>query len=164
MKKIGIFYGSTMGTTEEIANKMAEIIQADVFSVSDISKEEMENYDKIIWGSSTWGYGDLQDDWSYFFEDNGLPNLENKKLAIFGLGDQMDHHDVFVNAIGLLHSIALQSKAKIEGYWPIDGYSFGSATTAVKNNVFLGLALDQVNQPDLTDKRIDEWLNRLFKD
>tara|TARA_Y100001935_G_C17310820_1_gene516008 strand:- start:3499 stop:3990 length:492 start_codon:yes stop_codon:yes gene_type:complete len=159
--KIGVFYGSTMGATEDVAEKIGLILKADVFNIESVSKDLIQSYDFIIAGSSTWGYGDLQDDWSNFFDDFGIPNLNNKKVAIFGLGDQEDHKDVFVNAIGILHDIFESSGATLVGYWPTEGYSYGSNTTAIRDNKFLGLALDEVNQAQLTDERIKKWTNQI---
>lgn len=156
--KIAVFYGSNMGATEEVAKKIALELKADIFNVETASNEDMESYDALIIGSSTWGYGDLQDDWNNFFDDYGIPNVKGKTVAIFGLGDQEDHHDVFVNAIGILHQIFESAGAKIIGYWPTEGYSFGSNTSAVKDSMFLGLPLDEVNQAKFTDERIKKWL------
>lgn len=163
-KKIAIFYGSTMGATEKAAQKMAQILDADIFNVDSVDRETFDKYHNIILGSSTWGFGDLQDDWEAFFDMNGVPNLKGKNVAIFGLGDQDDHHDVFVNAIGLLHEIALDAGANIFGYWPTENYSYGSSTSAVKDNMFLGLPLDDINQAKFTDERIQKWTDQIKKE
>ena len=66
MKKIGVFYGSTTGTTESVANLIAEklgIAQADVHDVSKMSADMVGTYEALILGTSTWGDGELQDDW-----------------------------------------------------------------------------------------------------
>lgn len=160
-RQIAIFYGSTMGATEKVANIISEQLEADMFNIDSASKEEFDKYDTIIIGSSTWGFGDLQDDWEAFFDMNGIPNLKDKKVAIFGLGDQDDHKDVFVNAIGILHDICKNAGAKIFGYWPIEGYDFGTGTTAVRDGHFLGLPIDEINQAKLTKDRINKWIKQI---
>ena len=66
MKKIGIFYGSTTGTCEDLANRIAdklEVSASDVHNVEALSVDLISGYDVLLLGSSTWGDGELQDDW-----------------------------------------------------------------------------------------------------
>jgi flavodoxin I len=46
------------------------------------------------------------------------------------------------------------------GAWKTDGYKFQSSK-AVIDNRFVGLALDQENQKDLTPERLENWLKML---
>ncbi|MFN9675593.1 MAG: flavodoxin FldA, partial [Microcystis sp.] len=46
---------------------------------------------------------------------------------------------------------------KTVGYWPTDGYDFNESK-ALKNGKFVGLALDEDNQSDLTEQRIKTWV------
>ena len=80
--------------------------------------------------------------------------------AIFGLGDQKKYPDEFVDAIGIIHDALVAAGARVVGRWPIDGYEF-AASQAVDGDDFLGLALDQINQPVLTEQRIDSWLAQI---
>lgn len=170
MKTIGIFYGSIMGATEKISEMIKKEIDksseyvADIFNIDSCEIDTFTKYEYILLGSSTWGYGDLQDDWNTFIEIKGIPSFKNKKIAIFGPGDQEDHYDVFVNAIGLLYQIASSNGAIIVGSWPTEGYKFGNETSAVKDNIFLGLALDEINQPDKTEDRVIEWTSQILKE
>ncbi len=54
----------------------------------------------------------------------------------------------------LLHEAV--GNAKRVGFWPTDGYNFDSSKSVVDGK-FVGLALDQDNQDDLTDERIEKW-------
>ena len=52
--------------TESLAAKIAArtgVAQTDVHNVADASADEAEGYDLLLLGSSTWGCGELQDDW-----------------------------------------------------------------------------------------------------
>lgn len=42
------------------------------------------------------------------------------------------------------------------GYWPTDGYDFNDSK-AVRNGKFVGLAIDEDNQADLTESRVENW-------
>ena len=69
MKTIGIFYGSSTGTTEDIAKRIATKLGVDASNLYDVAKaspSDLGNYEALILGSSTWGAGDLQDDWYDF--------------------------------------------------------------------------------------------------
>ena len=66
MNKIGVFYGSTTGTTEDVARRIAEklnVPSAHIFEVSKLTEALVNEYDVLVLGSSTWGAGELQDDW-----------------------------------------------------------------------------------------------------
>lgn len=50
--------------------------------------------------------------------------------------------------------------ARVVGDWPSDGYEF-NASAALQENRFVGLVLDQDNQHDLTEQRLDNWLAQI---
>ena len=87
MKKIGIFYGSTTGTTESVAEQIASHLgvgSSEVYNVGNTDAKVAEEYELLILGSSTWGSGELQDDWYDFLEQLAGKNLSGKKIALFG--------------------------------------------------------------------------------
>lgn len=66
MKKIGIFYGSSTGTTQGIAETIASklgVPASDVIDVSKMNADMVKEYEVLLLGTSTWGDGELQDDW-----------------------------------------------------------------------------------------------------
>lgn len=86
MAKVGIFFGSTTGVTEDIAHKIAEKIDgAEVFNI-DGNEDKLEDYDVLLLGTSTWGFGDLQDDWAAVLDDLASKDLSGKKVGYFGSG------------------------------------------------------------------------------
>jgi len=159
MAKIGIFYGSTTGNTETAANKIKELFgaDADIANISASSIEDMMKYDYLILGSSTWGIGDLQDDWELMIDKLSQADFTGKKIALFGTGDQNVYPDTFVDAIGILYKALKNSNADFIGVWPKKGYDY-SDSKAENNDAFVGLVLDEDNQPEMTDKRIKEWM------
>ena len=79
MKKTGIFYGSTTGTTESVAGRIADVLgisSADVHDVSKLTAELVSGYEVLLLGTSTWGDGELQDDWY-----DGVKVLKNADLS-----------------------------------------------------------------------------------
>ena len=118
----------------------------------------INGYDKLIVGTSTWGSGDLQDDWDAF--DFGGLKLHGKTVAIFGMGDSESYSDSFCSAMGKLADKLKGAGANIVGAVSTEGYSF-EASEAVENGNFVGLALDNDNQEDQTESRIDAWVAKI---
>jgi flavodoxin II len=79
-------------------------------------------------------------------------------VALFGLGDQVNYSEWFLDAMGMLFD-ELQGKGiHFIGQWPNQGYEFvASKALTADESQFLGLALDEDSQYDLTDERIATW-------
>ena len=84
-------------------------------------------------------------------------------VAYFGDGDQYGYADNFQDAIGILEEKISQRGGKTVGYWPTEGYDF-EQSRALKNGKFVGLALDEGSQSELTDERIKTWVAQLKKE
>jgi flavodoxin I len=164
MSKIGIFYGSSTGNTEVVAEKIKALFddEADLYNIDSVSKEEIEGYDYLIFGTSTWGIGDMQDDWEDIIEILDEVDFNKKKVALFGLGDQVNYADSFVDGMGAIYD-AIYDRVDIVGSWPLDGYVFRESA-AQKNGKFIGLAIDKENQSGLTDERLEAWVEQLKKE
>ena len=131
---------------------------ADLISVSADAVKKVQDYDIVLLGSSTWGLGDLQDDWEGLLDDLGSADLSGKKVGFFGTGDQDGYPDTFVDAIGLLYEAVAGSGADFIGATDTDGYNFDESK-AVKDGKFVGLVIDEDNQSDASDERIDNWVS-----
>lgn len=164
MAKIGIFYGSSTGNTEIVAEKLRALFgdEAEINNIDSAGKEDIERYDYLIFGTSSWGVGDMQDDWEDFIDVLEEINFGKKKVAFFGLGDQVNYSDSFVDGMGAIYDV-IYDRVDIIGTWPLDGYSFNESA-AVKNGKFVGLPLDKENQQNLTDDRLKKWVSILKKE
>lgn len=165
MGSIGLFYGSSGGVTEGIAQKIAASLNSkgfvvDVIDIGKASKDEVEKYEKVILGTSTWGMGDLQDDWEEFLPELEDVDFSGKTVAFFGTGDQDTYPDTFLDGMGILYEKVIDTHVNIVGGWSIEGYSY-SDSKAVVDGEFVGLALDDDNQSNLTKKRIEQWAEML---
>lgn len=162
MKKTVIIYGSTTGNAASAAQTIAEKLGngATVKEAGAASKSDLTDYDNIILGSSTWGDGELQDDWFGFLPTIKEVGLSGKTVAVFGVGDQFSYSDTYVNAMGELYDAAKAAGANVIGSTSTDGYSFNEST-AVRDGKFVGLALDYDNQGDLSDDRIAAWVAQI---
>lgn len=158
-----ILYGSTTGNTENMAKLIAKKIDADVFNVDNFNVKQLDDYKNLILGTSTWGIGDLQDDWDSFISPLSKATLEGKTVAIFGLGDSMSYSDSFADAMRTIYD-ALQNKdIHFVGYTNADDYDF-TESQAVVDGQFIGLPLDEDNEGEKSEKRIDNWLKSFQQD
>lgn len=158
MKNTVIIYGSTTGTTENVAHKLAKLMgvdEKDVVDVKNIAPSQLGNYDNIIAGSSTWGSGELQDDWFDFVDGLKALDLPGKKVAIFGCGDET-MGDTFCGAVATLYEAFKSTGATMVGAFDIVGYDVTS-TPAEIDGTIVGLLLDEVNHPEATDLRLRKW-------
>ncbi|MDY6804628.1 MAG: flavodoxin FldA [Cyanobacteriota bacterium] len=164
MSQIGLFVGSTTGKTEEAAEMVQKEFGGEdvvtILNVAEVEASDMENYDKIIVGCPTWDIGALQSDWEGLFDDLDDVDFSGKKVAYFGTGDQIGYADNFQDAMGILEEKISGLGGTTVGHWPTDGYEH-EESKGVKNGKFVGLALDEDNQPELSDDRIKKWVAQL---
>ena len=160
MSKTVVVYGSSTGTCEGIANKIGEKLGAEVINVTDMSADTLSGSDNILIGTSTWGAGELQDDWYDGVETIKGANLAGKTVAVFGCGDSSSYSDTFCGAMIELYNAAKEAGATLVGEVATDGYTYDDSA-AVVDGKFVGLALDDVNEDDKTDARIDAWIAQI---
>ena len=158
MKKIGIFYGSTTGTTEQVAQDIAKALgvgSEDVYDVTNTAPSKVADYDVVIFGASTWGDGDLQDNMHDFLDGVGALSLSGKYAAVFGCGDE-SMSETFCNAVGEMYEVLVKTGATMVGQFNADAYDYDKSAADVDGTI-VGLVLDNVNHDDLTQAKIDQW-------
>lgn len=160
MSKTLVVFGSTTGTCEDLANRIGEKLGAEVINVTDLDADKLAASDNLILGTSTWGAGELQDDWYDGVETLKAADLSGKTVALFGCGDSAGYGDTFVGGMAPIYEAAKEAGATIIGAVPTDGYQFDDSE-AVVDGKFVGLALDEVNEPDLSDERIAAWVEAI---
>lgn len=164
--KIGLFYGSTTCYTEIAAEKIQEALKdnytVELFNIKDTPLSDIQKFDVVILGISTWDYGELQEDWEATWSDIATLNLENTIVALYGMGDQIGYTDWFQDALGMLHEQVAAVGAYSIGFWPNDGYEFAQSKGLTEDKKqFVGLSLDEDNQYDLSDERITLWCSQI---
>lgn len=160
MKKTVVVYGSSTGTCEAIAEKIGAKLGAEVMNVQDLTADVVAANENLILGTSTWGAGELQDDWYDGLKVLQSADLNGKVIALFGCGDCESYGDTFVGGLGELYDGIKQSGARIVGSVSTDGYTFDDSA-AVVDGKFVGLPLDDVNEDNMTDGRIDAWIAQI---
>lgn len=170
--KIGLFYGSTTCYTEMAAEKIQSAFNAllaeqsvELFNIKEVELTGTEAFDILIFGISTWDFGELQEDWESSWEDIRTLKLQNKTVALFGMGDQLGYADWFQDALGMLHDELVALGCNIVGYWPNQGYEFTESKALTEDNShFVGLSLDDENQYELSDERIQQWTEQIVSE
>lgn len=171
MAKIGIFFGTDTGNTRRIAKDIATALGSDAakpVNVRNASVADLQAYDILILGTPTYGEGLLPglstgnatESWEEFLPKLAGQDFSGKKVAIYGLGNQKSYPNEFVDAVFYLYQQFKECGATLIGDWPTEGYQF-NASKAVIDGRFVGLALDQENQRDLTPERLAGWLKML---
>lgn len=160
MKSTVVIYGSTTGTCDAIAQTIASKLGVEAIEVSSMSADTIASHEVLILGTSTWGAGELQDDWYDGVETLKGADLSAKTVALFGCGDSSSYCDTFCDGIGIIYEAVKAAGATVVGAVSTDGYSFDESV-AVVDGVFVGLALDNDNEDDKTEERIDAWIESL---
>ncbi len=144
---IGLFYGSSTCYTEMAAEKIRDIIGPELVTLHNLKDDSpalMSQYDVLILGIPTWDFGEIQEDWE-------------------AVWDQLGYGEWFLDALGMLHDKLATRGVKFVGYWPTEGYEFTSPKPVIADGqLFVGLALDETNQYDLSDERIQSWCEQIL--
>ncbi|MEO9655016.1 flavodoxin [Marinomonas sp.] len=165
---IALIYGTDTNNTEEIGQKIAKQWEelgeeVELFNIKDIEPSLLEQYSMLILGIPTWDFGGIQSDWEDLGDALSELSLKDKTIALYGLGDQFGYGDYFVDAMGWLYEKLLPTGASFIGEWPTEGYDFEASRACVKDKEhFVGLAIDEDQQFDLTDQRVEQWVIQLY--
>ena len=163
MVNIGIFYASAGGTTKIIVDRLVEVFDVDedsvIFMEDDYDDvEQFDAFDTLLIGSSTWGQGDPHFEWiDPLLEIAEDADFSGKKVAFFGAGDCKKHGEHFCSALGKLHQVFTKVGATAFGSTEISDYTYESSLAEIDGK-FCGLGIDEHNESDKTQERIDKWI------
>lgn len=163
MKDIGIFYGSVTGTTAAIASRIAKMLNvdpADVHNVAESAPSDIAPYKILIFGTSTWGDGEMDDSWLDFSDGVEELDLHGRKIALFGCGDET-MSDTFCSGVGKLYHRLEKTGAEFIAPYDTVGYTFNHTDSMLDNDLAVGLLLDEVNHPEATDIRLRGWTAKI---
>lgn len=153
---LGIFYGSSTGNTKDVAEALASELGAEAQNIAEADADTISGFDTLILAASTWGAGDLQDDWEDFMPNMDDIDFSGKKVGLVGLGDQENYGDTFVDGLAVIAEKVEEKGGTIVGHTSTDGYEFDNSE-AVKDDKFIGLVIDEDNQSDMTADRVKSW-------
>jgi flavodoxin I len=163
--RIKLIYGSDTGNTELVTEDLVKLLDnIEVTTVADLTPEDWD-HDKFILGIPTWYDGELQSDWEDYFEEFKTIDFKGKVIALLGLGDQIGYEEWFCDGIGILAEVIIENGGKVIGYTEKDdSYEFEDSKALVDDDTLYGLAIDEDNQPELTQERLKKWVEQLKKE
>ena len=167
MANIGIFCGTAGGTSLLVAEALAEAFGVEEDDLINMEEdfddvEQMLDYDVLFIGSSTWGQGDVHHEWvdpQLEIESEGI-DFTGKTVALFGAGDCVKHGEHFCSALGKLYKTFTNAGANIVGFVDANDYKY-EFSLAQMDEKLCGLAIDQHNEEDKTETRIENWISSL---
>lgn len=164
--KIGLFYGTNTGVTEIIAEQLTDKLkdnnfEIDIYDIADTPVDKMDEYETLIIATPTWNDGELQDDWEEAIEEYKAFTFDGKKVGFVGTGDQEAYCDNYLDAIGVMAKPVRESGGSIFGRWSSEGYNHTHSLGQDDDGMWVGLALDNDNQEELTDERMDKWIEQI---
>jgi len=174
--QVGLFFSTTTGNTEEVADLLKSELDESVTDPADIGDldgvSSLADFDGLIVGAPTWNTGadEMRSGtaWDDVLEEIAGLDLSGKKVAVFGCGDSGSYTDYFCDAIEEVYSTFKSAGADMVGHFDCEGYEFEESKSCVggPNNSgdadkLLGLAIDVENQADMTEDRVASWATQL---
>ena len=168
MKWLGIFYSPAGGSVHRVAKMLKKKIGADkvdMFCVTDIQANKLLDYKNWILvcsslGRSTWER-EQRDRWAKFFPSMRKISLKDRFVALVGLGDHVTYPKNFVDGMGYMAELVTGLGGTLVGKVQTDGYVYEDST-AVEDDLFVGLPLDEDFEPEKTEARVDKWLEMVL--
>lgn len=154
------------GATELVAEKVAAALGAELGTEvphRDVAWYELEGLaenDLIVLGLSTWNIGQLPSDLEFRLPELAALDLHGKLLALFGTGDAVGYPDTYLDALQTVDDALLTTGIERIGDWPVAGYDFVESR-AQRGEFFIGLGVDEDNEPELTDERVTAWVKKV---
>ncbi len=158
-----ILYATNTGNTAFVADIIASaLVEHEVIIQNIVSAniEEFKDYDLLIFGTPTWGNGEVHKDWKEVLQRLNRKILEGKYVALFFFGDSAMFPEQFASGIRDIYDVVVKLGAIVIGQWKNEGYNFITSRALIGNR-FCGLIIDQDNESNLTVSRVIEWVKQI---
>ena len=160
-----IFFATSTGKTEDIADRLKELLGTDAKDVDSISGvDELASAEALVCCIPTWNTGADEarsgTAWDDLITEIPDQDFAGKPVAILGLGDSSGYGDYFCDAMEELYSAFQKSGAKMIGQVSPEGYTFDESKSVIDGK-FCGLPIDEDNESELTDQRLSSWVAQI---
>ncbi len=159
MKTIGIFYATLSKNTLGVVDEIEFFLRKDDFKTFNVKKgvEEIKNFENLILVTPTYQVGEAHPAWMNNLKHLKEIDFTGKVVGLVGLGNQFAFGESFCGGIKHLYDVVIENGGKVVGSTSTENYHF-EETEIIIDDKFIGLALDEENQANLTPKRIEKWL------
>ena len=157
-----IIYASATGNTENIAERLHELIpHSELKNLDKVdSIREFESAEALICCIPTWNTGSSEKrsgtTWDKHLDTISAMDFSNIFVAIVGLGDSAAFSKYFCDAMEELFTSFLKAGATMIGQVPVDDYIFDDSKSVIDGR-FCGLPIDEDNESERTEERLSQW-------
>eukprot|EP00545_Synedropsis_sp_CCMP1620_P008142 CAMPEP_0119018232 /NCGR_PEP_ID=MMETSP1176-20130426/18875_1 /TAXON_ID=265551 /ORGANISM="Synedropsis recta cf, Strain CCMP1620" /LENGTH=216 /DNA_ID=CAMNT_0006972185 /DNA_START=207 /DNA_END=857 /DNA_ORIENTATION=+ len=166
MASVGLYFSTIGGATQTCANHIGKAAGGlNAVEIDEAKLDDLLEHDCLIVGAPTWNTGaDKErsmtswDEWLY----KTLPSLDlkGKKVAVFGVGDQVGYSNNYGDAVGELYDCFTAQGCQPFGKTSTEGYRHVESKAEVDGK-FVGCMFDEDNQYDLSESRATTWVAQL---
>jgi len=163
MNKTAVIYSFNAKKTGKVAERIKEAFNdalVELVNAEEINESLFLSFDQIIMGVPTWFDGELPNYWDEFVPAMEDMDLKEKKIALYGLGDQKGYPENFLDGMGIMADILEGQGATLVGFTSVSGYEY-EGSLAERGDQFAGLGIDYENQGSLNKERIAAWVEQL---
>ena len=164
-----IVYASATGHTEDIAERLNTLLPDS--ELKDLDRidftKELEEAEALICCTPTWNTGsDVKRSgttWDEHIENIPQLALKDKPIAIVGLGDSAAFSKYFCDAMEELYKSFESAGGRMIGHVSVEQYIFDESKSVI-NGMFCGLPIDEDNESEKTDDRLQAWSKKLLEE
>ena len=164
-----IIYASATGHTEDIAERLNILLPNS--ELKDLDRidftKELEEAEALICCTPTWNTGsDVKrsgTSWDDHIENIPHLTLKDKPIGIVGLGDSAAFSKYFCDAMEELYRSFESAGGRMIGRVSIEQYIFDNSKSVI-NGMFCGLPIDEDNESEKTDDRLQAWSKAIIQE
>lgn len=93
-----------------------------------------------------------------FYAGTAKLRLDGRRIALVGLGNSVLYPNNFVDGLSNFADLIEEKGGILIGKTETDGYTY-TLSRSIQDNLFMGLPLDEDNEANQTDARIEKWLS-----
>ena len=164
-----IVYASATGHTEDIAERLKVLLPGS--ELKDLDRidflKELEESEALICCTPTWNTGSETmrsgTTWDEHIDHIPHLSLKGKPIAIVGLGDSAAFGKYFCDAMEELYRLFESAGGRMIGHVSVEQYIFDDSKSVV-DGMFCGLPLDEDNESEKTDERLQSWSRLIMQE
>ena len=167
--RVAIVYASATGHTEDIAERLKVLLPG--LELKDLDRidftKQLEESEAFICCTPTWNTGSETKrsgtTWDEHIDNIPHLSLKGKPIAIVGLGDSAAFSKYFCDAMEELYRSFESAGGRMIGHVSVEQYIFDHSKSVV-DGMFCGLPLDEDNESEKTDERLQSWARLIVQE